>query len=155
MSRTTLIVHERLAHWARQLRPRVATWPVRLVETRSASDLGRVWQGAAYPMVVADLDRWPSRGLADLVRARPIASEALVLVLDPGRNPGVPRLAREVGATQVFSGVVTPPMVFALLERWLGIAQQRAALLGWTGDPEPELGLEELFCPSTSMAVTR
>lgn len=138
MARIPLMIHERLANWARQIRPRVATWPVRLIETRSAADLARAWRSSACPLIVLDLDRWPHRGLDDLVRAQPAASEALVLVLDPGGHPEIPPLAREIGASHVLSGAVTPPAVLALLERWLPIACRRIEADGWAGEPEAE-----------------
>ncbi len=138
MARTPLIVHERLANWARLLRPRVVSWPVRLVETRTAADLARAWRSSACPLIVVDLDRWPRQGLDDLVKAQPLDSEALVLVLDPGVHAEVPPLAREIGVAHVLGGVVTPPAVAALLERWLAIARRRAEAEGWAGEAEPE-----------------
>lgn len=155
MTRPALIVHERLAHWARRLRPRVAGWPVRLVETRSSMDLERAWRDAAYPLVVIDLDRWPRRGLSDLVRAWPPNSEALVMVLDPGGHPEVRQLAREIGAAYTFSGVATPPAVVALLGRWLEIARRRAGAIGWTRDQEPEPEFWEALVPRATTAIPR
>lgn len=138
MARLPLIIHERIATWARQLRPRVVTWPVRVSETRSAADLERALKGSACPLVVADLARWPRQGLDDLERALAPSANALVLVLDPGTNPGVAALAREIGATLVLSGPATPPQVVGVLARWLPLAQRRAEADGWDGDPEPE-----------------
>lgn len=138
MGPVNLILHERRANWARQLRPRVAAWPLRLVETRTAADLARAWRGSVWPLVVADLDRWPARALEDLVRARPAAESALILVLDPAAHPEVPPLAREAGATHVLSGVATPPAVVGLLARWLDLARRRIESEGWAGEVEPE-----------------
>ena len=42
-------------------------------------------------------------------------------MLDPQAVPEVPILARELGATLVWSGVVVPPRVEALIRRWLGV----------------------------------
>lgn len=141
MPRHPLVIHERLGRWARQLRPRVAGWPVRLVETRSGEDLASALSLAPFPLVVIDLDRWPARILADLQRVRLADSSALALVLDPGSSPGVPTLARELGATLVKSGFVPPPEVEALLARWLGLARTRLDASGWSLDqaaePEP------------------
>jgi hypothetical protein len=135
-----LIIHERLGNWVRQLRPRLSAWPIRLVESRSAADLEGALAGTACPIVVIDLDRRPGAGLDDLERATRTAPSALVLVLDPGGHDGVAVLARELGATHVFSGVVTPPTVARLLERWIVLAQRRTETDGWSGarKPEPE-----------------
>jgi hypothetical protein len=132
-----LIVHERQANWARQLRPRVAPWPVRLAETRTAADLVGALRGSASALVVADLRRVPARVLDDLGQGLAASPDALALVLDPDRLPGVPALARELGATHVLSGVATPPAVVELLARWLPLARRRLDARGWTADPEP------------------
>ncbi len=138
MARVPLIIHERIATWARQIRPRVASWPVKVSETRSAADLERALKGSACPLVVADLARWPRQGLDDLERALTPSANALVLVLDPGANAGLAALAREIGGTLVLSGPATPPQVVAVLSRWLPLAQARAEADGWSGEPEPE-----------------
>ena len=57
---------------------------------------------------------------------------ALVLVLDPDTVPGAAGLARELGATLVRSGFVSPPQVVRLLERWTALAGRRAQAGGWT-----------------------
>lgn len=136
-----LIIHERLGNWARQLRSRLSAWPVRLVESRSSADLEAALTGTACPIVVIDLDRRPPRaGLEDLERATRRAPAGLFLVLDPAAHEGVALLARELGATHVCSGVVTPPTAARLLERWIGIAQKRTEADGWskTRRPDPE-----------------
>jgi hypothetical protein len=133
-----LVIHERLGHWARQLRPRLSAWPIRLVETRSSADLEAVVSGQACPVVVIDLARRVRAGLEDLDRANRAAPNALVLVLDPGSHDGVPLLARELGATHVIAGVATPPAVAEILTRWLPLAQRRAERDGWSDGPGPE-----------------
>ncbi len=133
-----LVIHERLGHWARQLRPRLSAWPVRLVETRSAADLEAAVAGRACPVVVIDLARRVRAGLEDLDRATRAAPNALVLVLDPEAHDGVALLARELGATHVIAGVATPPAVAGLLARWLPLAQRRDDRDGWSARPEPE-----------------
>jgi hypothetical protein len=54
----------------------------------------------------------------------------------------VATLARELGATHVLSGPVTPPEVTHLIARWLPLAQRQAESDGWSsapkGTPEPE-----------------
>ena len=77
--------------------------------------------------------------MEDLDRVAQMAPNALVLVLDPSGHAGVVPAARELGATHVLTGVVTPPMVVALLSRWLTLARRRAEADGWAGDPEPEV----------------
>jgi hypothetical protein len=137
-----LIIHERLGSWARHLRPRLAVWPVRVIETRSTADLESALERAACPIVVIDLGRRPRAGLEELDRAVGKAPLALTLVLDPGAHEGVATLARELGATHVYSGVVTPPAVAGLLARWIPLAQRRTEGDGWSGawksEPEPE-----------------
>jgi hypothetical protein len=137
-----LIIHERSGSWARQLRPRLSSWPVRLVESRSSADLEGALAGTACPIVVIDLDGRPRAGLDDLARATRTAPSALVLVLDPGSLEGVALLARELGATHVASGVATPPAVAGLLARWIPLAVRRNEADGWSSackpEPEPE-----------------
>jgi len=139
----TLVVHERIGNWARHLRPRVAGWPVRLVETRSAADLEAAVAGVPCPLIVVDLARRPRPALEDLDRALGVAPGALALVLNPQSFDGVAVLARELGATHVIDGPATPPAVAGLLARWLPLAHQRAEAAGrpWThspaGNPEP------------------
>lgn len=132
MTHTPLIVHERIAHWARQLRPRVAAWPVRLVETRAARELKAAVSGAAWPLVVVDLATRPAAMLGDLGRALACQPAAFVLVLDPQSSPDVSPLARELGAAEVLCGFVPPPRVLELLQRWLRLSQARAEVEGWT-----------------------
>jgi hypothetical protein len=128
-----LVVHERIAIWARHLRPRVAGWPVRLVETRSAADLEAALAGSACPIVLVDVSARPRNALEDLGRALGAAPEALVLVLNPGALDGVAQVARELGAAHVIDGPATPPAVAALLARWLPLAQRRAEAAGRVG----------------------
>jgi hypothetical protein len=137
-----LVIHERLGNWARQLRPRLAGWPVRLSESRSPADLEAAVAGTACPIVVIDASRRPRAALEDLDRAIRAAPRAMVLVLDPDGHEEVARLAREIGATHVLSGVITPPAVALLLARWIPLAQRRAEGDGWSAawkpEPEPE-----------------
>lgn len=147
--RLPLIVHERLGQWARQLRPRVASWPVRLIETRSASDLRAALGPGVGRLVVLDLGRQPARALDDLARCHDTARDALVLALDPSGSAEIASVARALGVTAWLPGPVPPPEVAALLERWLPLARHRAQADGWGAPPpaEPEpwealLGLE-------------
>ncbi len=133
----TLVIHERRGIWARHLRPRLSTWPVRWVETRSSADLDAALAGAVCPIVVLDLARRVRAGLEDLDRAMQRAPGAMVLVLDPEAHEGVAVLVRELGATHVISGVATPPAVADLLARWLPLAQRQAEGEGWSSAPPP------------------
>jgi DNA-binding NtrC family response regulator len=135
-----LVIHERLANWARQLRPRLASWPIRLIETRSTSDLEGALARTACPIVVLDVGSRPRAGLEDLDRAIRAAPNALTLVLDPRSHEGVAALARELGATHVISGPVTPPALVDLLARWLPLARRQTERDGWSstrGDQDP------------------
>ncbi len=136
--RVPLIIHERLARWGRQLRPRVATWPVRVHETRSSSDLVVALGRSACPILIIDLTDRPRQGLEALERAMANSPNLLTLALESGSHPEVLSLARELGATHVVSGLATPPDVMAILARWLPLAIRRAESDGWAGDPEPE-----------------
>ncbi len=138
LARLPLVLHERLGYWARHLRPLLLGWPIRWVESRSATDLESALAGAACPIVVLDLARRPRAGLEDLDRAVQAAPKAMVLVVDPESHEGVALLARELGATHVISGVATPPTVAALLERWLPLALRRTEREGWSRAPRPE-----------------
>jgi hypothetical protein len=138
MTRVPLIIHERLGTWARQLRPRVVGWSVRVVETRSADDLETALGRDPCPLVVIDLGGRTRAVLEELDRAAQQSPNALVLVLDPSAQAGVAPLARELGATHVLSGAVPPPMVVALLARWLPLARRRAEADGWWGESDIE-----------------
>lgn len=137
-TRLPLIVHERLGQWARQVRPRVAGWPVWLVETRSTEDLVQALDRSACPLVLLDLSARPHAGLEDVDRALQVSPNALLLVIDRAARPGLALVARELGATHVLQGVVPPPAVIDLLARWLPLAQRRAEADGWSVSPGPE-----------------
>jgi hypothetical protein len=132
-----VVIHERQGNWARHLRPRFLAWPIRWVESRSSADLEAALAGLACPVVLIDLGRRVRAGLEDLDRARQAAPGALLLVLDPERHEGAATLARELGATHVFTGLVTPPEVARLLARWLPLAQRLDEQAGWTSAPAP------------------
>jgi hypothetical protein len=82
----------------------------------------------------------PARGLEDLDRALQVAPKALSLILEPQGRAEVSSMSRELGATLVLSGVVVPPEVERVLQRWLPLAGQRAEAEGWSPsvDPEPD-----------------
>lgn len=134
----SVIIHERQANRARQLRPRFPGWPIRWIETRSTPDLTRAAARTPCPILVLDLGDHPARGLEDLGAALEVAPRAFSLVIDPGSQAGVAPLARELGATLVLSGVAVPPEVAAILARWLPMARRRAESDGWSPTPEPE-----------------
>ena len=132
MTRTTVVLHERLGIWSAQLRPRLAERPVHWVETRSATDLDRALIGPTCPVVLVDLKRNLVEGLEDLDRSMCMVPGALVLVLDPEGHEGVAELARELGATHVIAGFVPPPEVAGLIDRWITLAERRAGQTGWS-----------------------
>lgn len=138
MQSQSVIIHERLAHWSRQLRPRFRGWPIRWSETRSRAELVRATARAACPILVIDLADRPIRGLEDLGAALAAVPTALSLVLGPGSDPAVGMTARELGATLVLPGVVVPPEVVGLLRRWLPLARQRTETGGWSAPSEPD-----------------
>jgi len=137
MNRLPLVIHERLGIWARQLRPRLAGWPIRWSESRSPADLEAALRLESCPILLVDLADRPMAGLDALGIALTAAPNALSLVLDPAARPGVAILAREIGATQVLSGNAPPPAVAALVARWLPLARRRAEADGWAADPGP------------------
>jgi hypothetical protein len=113
-------------------------WPIRWIESRSVGDLRDALAGLTCPIVLIDLGRRPRAGLEDLDRVVQALPDALVLVLDPEAHEGVTWLARELGATHVLSGVVTPPTVAALIARWLPLAQRRSEHQDWSSAVEPK-----------------
>lgn len=133
--KNVLIIHERINTWCRQLRPRVAAWPVRIVETRSTDDLVRALRESLTPIAVFNLGQRSRAGLEDLARARFESPDMLALVIEPGGRLDLGDLARELGATAFFGGFVPPPEVIALLERWVALASRRAATMGWIETP--------------------
>jgi len=123
---SSIIVHERLAHWTGLIRPRIAaTSTIRWVESRSSADLASAAFGLSDPIALINLAARPYWGLEGLDALNQIAPNALTLVLDPDSVPDVPIIARELGATLVWSGVVVPPRVEALIRLWLTVLEQR------------------------------
>lgn len=136
-TRIPLIIHERLANWGRQLRPRTSGWAVRVIETRSREDLLTALAQAACPLIVIDLCDRPRAALEDLAIAHRIAPNALALVIASPRDPEIGDFAREWGASQVLRGAATPPEVVELLRRWYTLAQIRTDADGWSSRVEP------------------
>ena len=130
--RVSVILHERLGNWNRQLRPRLARQPVRWFESRSEADLTGILAGVAAPVVLIDLGRQPLDGLHALELVGSRAPGARTLVLDPASRPEVVGLARELGATHVVSGFVPPPEVAGLLDRWIAVARRDLERAGWS-----------------------
>jgi len=138
LTRVAVILHERLGHWVRQLRPRLYDQPVRWFETRSSSDLEGILTGLAYPVVLVDLGRHAATGLKDLGLISLRAPDARILVLDPETHPQVPELARELGATHVVSGFAPPPVIAELIARWIALARRGIEYAGWSRTTFPE-----------------
>ena len=140
MTSGLVITHERRANRAGALKPRLQGQGVRLVETRSLADLASAVAGHPVPVVVIDAGDQSGPTLSALEAIRPIAPEALTIVLDPGRHAGLTDAAREMGATLVLAGVVTPPRLADLVLRWLELAGERAGRAGWFPKARPEGG---------------
>jgi hypothetical protein len=138
LTRVALILYERLGNWVRQLRPRLHDQPVRWFETRTAADLENLPTGLARPVVLIDLGKHPLTGLAVLEHVFQRSPDAWVLVLDPECQPGVPALARELGAIHVISGFVPPPRLAELLRRWITLTLERIDQSGWSSTAAPE-----------------
>jgi hypothetical protein len=143
LTRVAVILHERLGHWNRQLRPRLHDRPVRWFETRSRADLDGLLIGLACPVVLIDLGRHPIEGLKDLGYIVDRAPDARVLVLDPeAHDQEVAGLARAFGATHVAVGFVPPPFVARLLARWIGLAERQLLRDGWARTSFPKTQTE-------------
>lgn len=140
--RVAVVLHERLGRWNRQLRPRLSDRPVRWFETRSSRDLGEILGGLAYPIVLIDLARQPVDEIAALELVRTRVDGAFTLVLDPEARPDLRDLARELGATHVYSGFAPPPVVAGLISRWIAIAGHRTGAAGWSRTSFPETSAE-------------
>ena len=108
--RVTVILHERLGNWNRQLRPRLVRHPVRWFESRSPADLEVLLGGLAFPVILIDLARQPVDGLTALELVPRGAPDARPWSSTRRREPDVRGLARELGATHVWSGPVPPPV---------------------------------------------
>lgn len=143
MPPSSVIFHERVANWSRQIRPRFQEWPIRWSETRSTAGLVEAASRSACPVVVMGLDDQAARGLRDLDEALQVTPGALSLVLDPLDRLEVAETARALGATLVLPGLVIPPEVERLLLRWLPIARRRGELEGWSASSEPDPDLDE------------
>ncbi len=140
MTSGLVITHERRANRAGALRPRLKGRGVRLVETRSVADLTSAVVGHPVPIVVMDVGEVLEPALEALEAVGAVAPDALTVVLDPGRHPGLPVAARELGATLVLQGVVTPPRLADLVLRWVELAAGRAGRAGWFPGPPAESG---------------
>ncbi len=138
-----LILHERLGNWAGQLRSRLQNLPIRWFETRSRRDLDDVLTGLACPVVLIDPGTQLANGLVDLDLVRTRAPDALILLRNAGGDSLGTFLARELGATQVLSGFVSPPEVACLLSRWVLLAQRRTECSGWSRISRSESNLLE------------
>ncbi|MDX2036159.1 MAG: hypothetical protein SFX72_05875 [Isosphaeraceae bacterium] len=138
--RSIVIIHERIAHWHRRLRPRFLSWDAELewAETRSAADLSRRVLGIAHPVILVDAADWPAAALEAVGTARYRSPGASILVLDALDRAGFAPAAREVGATEVISGAVRVSEIFAILVRWTEVARVRTAGAGWSA-PRPQI----------------
>ncbi|MGP0065562.1 MAG: hypothetical protein ACLQGP_18400 [Isosphaeraceae bacterium] len=138
MTRVPVILHERLGNWIRQLRPRIYEQPVRWFESRSTRELEVLLNGLAFPILLIDLGRDPIAGLKDIGLAALCVPHALILAINPGGHAETADVARELGATHVFSGFVPPPVVAELICRWIAVARQGIERAGWSRTTFPE-----------------
>jgi hypothetical protein len=136
--RTAVVVHERLGRWYRQLRPRLSDRPARWFETRSPGDLDEVLEGLAFPVVLIDLGRQPLDGLAALSLVHSRSPAARTLVLNPEAYLDASSIARELGATHVWTGFTPPPLVADLIDRWMALAGRSVDSAGWARTTFPE-----------------
>ena len=135
---TPLIIHERQARWARQIRPRVVGWPVSALETRTGAELASAAARSACPLVVVDPRARELAALEDLVLARRAAPGLLAMVFAPSPHAGdFASLAREMGATMILESSAPPPTVLKVLARWLRLARGRSSRTGWAEDCLP------------------
>jgi hypothetical protein len=143
VTRVVLVLHERLAHWARQLRPRMTDPAIRWFETRSGQDLeNALFGGVGCPIVLIDLERQRETALEDLVTLNQWASGARILVIDREADAETALILRELGATHVFAGFVPPPEVASLLGHWVGLAKQELERSGFFRTEFPETGTD-------------
>lgn len=117
-----IIAHERIATWTGKLRPRFAAdRRVRWADSRSSGDLVAAAGGCEPAIVLIDLAARTLWGMESLEALSRTHHDALILVLDPDSVPEVPVLARELGATLVWSGVAIPPRIETLLRGWVDL----------------------------------
>lgn len=126
-----MVIHERLAHWTRQLRPYEGAWSVRLIETRSSDELFEAVSRAGTCVVVARLGDDPAGELGRLHEALTASPGTLCVLHDPLDRPGVQALARELGAAVAWGSEALPPEVVRLLERFTEIIRERRDRGGW------------------------
>ena len=141
-----LVVHEPRTYWARQLRGRTASWPVRLHETRDLDDLLTAIRHEPIGVLLIDSGEDPDVALDHLAAAAAYLDFWLVLFVDSTPHADRATLARAVGATHVVVRPVPPPEVATLLSRWVQLALNRRARAGWIGDtdPDPDAWITEL-----------
>jgi hypothetical protein len=131
----TVVVHERVAKWARQVRPHLAVHPARLIETRGAGELVAAVRQSAGAILLVDLADRPSVHLDHLDGALRANPGALSVVFERTADEGVRQLAREIGATVILPFRTTPPVVLGLLDWWIPLSLRRARDAGWTPEP--------------------
>lgn len=95
------------------------------------------------PLALLDFDRDPLAALRCLERWRQRSPGGLTLILNPRRLPELAIAARELGATQVWSGPAPPPLVAEILTRWARIAVQRSASFGWLDRANEDNDMDE------------
>lgn len=147
MARVTVAIHERLGHWNRQLRPRLADLRADWRETRSVDDLELAIAGISRPVVLIDPATEPARGLRELAWLAERSPGALALFLATGTEPELALLVRELGATDVLDRATPPPVIATRLRAWIRLAGERAARDGWNPTPTTPAESWEEFLP--------
>jgi DNA-binding response OmpR family regulator len=100
-------------------------------EARSADDVDRNLESSGQAIVLIDLATRAEAGVQALLRASEHHARPMILVLEPTCLSQNRLLTRELGATHVLSGVIVPPLVVAVLERWHRISTRRREAEGW------------------------
>ncbi len=129
-SRPVLAILERLGVLARQLRPRLRTSDLVLIEVRSEADLTDRWPGVGRPLLLVDAGTDPAsagRTIAQVARRFP---ETWILALTSEEPEDMARLLM-VGATRVLPISTPPPRLADSLTRWAKQAGTLRDQRGW------------------------
>lgn len=117
-----LIIRDATDWWADHLAPRLADVPIRVARFAPEDPLP---DGPAPAFALFVLRESPTMGLGSLDRIARLRPPPCILVLDPLSRPGVPDLARELGAVRVISGPIPPPRVAAIFRDWSNLRRRR------------------------------
>lgn len=135
-----LVVRDSSGWWVDHLAPRLADVPIRVELMAGWGDADG--EPPAFGLFV--LGENLTIGLESLDRFARLRPCPCILALDPLRLPGLPGLARELGATRIISGPVPPPLVATIFRDWAAlrrrrIPQQAGAAMRPTPLPHPTM----------------